>query len=203
MVIGWALMLLPGILLTVSGLVHWQLNNTSASTIISGLATFVFVAIVEELLFRGFVFQRLIESFGEWPAQLIIAGLFLLTHLNNPGMVANIKLLASLNIFIASILIGLAFIKTNCLGMPLGIHFMANCMQGTVLGFGVSGNDEAGIFRPQFSQAPIWLTGGAFGVEASLFGLVCLIVITVAFYIRSYPKKYTTMNKTITLFFGE
>lgn len=186
--LGTALMVLPAIILTVSGLVHWQLNKFSFSATLSGFSLFIAVAIVEELLFRGFIFQRLIESFGQWPAQLIIAGLFLLTHINNPGMTGNIKLLASANIFVASVLFGLAFIKTKSLAMPLGIHFMANWVQGTLLGFGVSGNDEVGIFKPAFGEAPEWLTGGAFGLEASLFGLVILLIITVSFYIW-YPLK--------------
>ncbi len=186
--IGAALMVFPAIILTVSGLVHWQVNEFSFSTIISGFTVFIAVAIVEELLFRGFIFQRLIESFGQWPAQLIIAGMFLLTHINNPGMAGNIKLMASVNIFAASVLFGLAFIKTRSLAMPVGIHFMANWVQGTLLGFGVSGNDEAGILKPQFTYTNDWLTGGTFGLEASLPGLIILLVISVSFYIW-YPFK--------------
>lgn len=194
LVIGAALMVLPAIILTVSGLVNWQVNNTSYSVILPGLAVFVAVAIVEELLFRGFIFQRLIESFGEWPAQLIIAGMFLLTHIDNPGMAGNILVTASLNIFIASILFGLAYIKTGNLAMPIGIHFMANWVQGTILGFGVSGNEAPGILKPQLVKAPEWLTGGAFGVEASLFGLVILLVVTLAFY-SWFPSQIKNRRK--------
>ena len=78
--------------------------------------------------------------------------------------------------------------------MPIGIHFMANWVQGTLLGFGVSGNDEAGILKPQFSQANDWLTGGSFGLEASLPGLIILLAITVSFYIW-YPFKKGDINQ--------
>ena len=186
--IGAALMIFPAIILTVLGLVHWHVNDISFSTIISGFKVFICVALVEELLFRGFIFQRLIEFFGQWPAQLIIAGMFLLTHIDNPGMVGIINLLGSLNIFFASILFGLAFIKTRSLAMSIGIHFMANWVQGSLLGFGVSGNNEVGFFVPILSLAPEWLTGGAFGLEASIFGLFFLLVITVSFYIW-FPLK--------------
>lgn len=188
--IGATLMVLPAIILTISGLIHWKINDISFSTIISGLTAFAWVAIAEELLFRGFIFQRLIESLGQWPAQLIIAGMFLLTHINNPGMTGTIKLLASSNIFLASVMFGIAFIKTRSLAMPIGIHFMANWAQGTLLGFGVSGNNEEGILKPQFAQAPDWLTGAAFGLEASLFGLVTLIVITGWIYVWNPSGKF-------------
>lgn len=180
--IGAALMILPAVILTLFGFIHWQINAISFSAIVSGLAAMVFIAVTEELLFRGFIFQRLIESLGQWPAQLIIACLFLLTHINNPGMSGNIKVLASVNIFLASILFGLAFIKTRSLAMPLGIHFMANWVQGTVLGFGVSGNEVTSFLSPVFNGASGWLTGGAFGLEASTPGLISVIFTIILLY---------------------
>jgi len=127
------------------------------------------------MLFRGFIFQRLIGSVGRWPAQLIISGLFLLTHLNNPGMTGIVRLIASTNIFLASTLFGIAYIKTRSLAMPIGIHFMANFMQGIILGFGVSGIDGYHILLPVVDDAPIWLTGGSFGLEASFPGLTVVM----------------------------
>jgi uncharacterized protein len=180
--IGAALMIIPALILTLLGFSHWQINDISFSTIISGLTVFIGVAITEELLFRGFLFQRLIESFGQWPAQLIIAGLFLLTHINNPGMIGMTKIMASLNIFIASIMFGIAFIKTKSLAMPLGLHFMANFMQGTILGFGVSGENEQSLFKSISEKCPTWLNGGEFGLEASLLGLITVIIITIYLY---------------------
>ena len=72
--------------------------------------------------------------------------------------------------------------------MPVGIHFMANWVQGTILGFGVSGHEEASILKPVSNKAPLWLTGGSFVLEASLFGLVILLVITASLYVW-YPAE--------------
>ena len=66
--------------------------------------------------------------------------------------------------------------------MPLGLHFMANFMQGTVLGFGVSGEKEQSLFKATAEQCPTWLNGGAFGLEASFLGLITVIVITILLY---------------------
>jgi len=179
--IGGMLMVLPALILTVFGYTHWQFNDFSFSTILTGVTIFAGVALAEEFLFRGFIFQRFIQTLGPWPAQLIIAGMFLLTHLNNPGMTGLTKTLASINIFVASILFGLAFLKTKSLALPIGLHFMANLMQGTVLGFCVSGEKETSLFTPIFNQAPVWLTGGSFGLEASVPGLLTILFITVIF----------------------
>ncbi len=188
-ILGGALMILPALILTVLGYIHWQTNSYALSAITSGISTMLAVVIAEELLFRGFIFQRLIGAFGKWPAQLIMAGLFLLTHLNNPGMTGAIKILASINIFIASIMFGIAFIKTKKLAMPLGLHFMANLTQGTVLGFGVSGEKEISLLTPIFSNAPAWINGGDFGLEASILGLIFLLLLTISLHFWNTEKK--------------
>ncbi len=179
---GAALMFTPSLILLVLGSVTWQNNTIDLLPLLSITIIFAGVAVAEEVLFRGFIFQRLIDSIGQWPTQLIIAGYFLLIHLNNPGMSGSIKVLASINIFLASIMFGLAFIRTKSLAMPIGIHFMANWVQGVVLGFGVSGNEQASLLKPVFKDAPDWVNGGSFGLEASLPGLICVIIIIIMLY---------------------
>lgn len=174
--VGSVLMLVPALIMRIFGWVDWQWKPTGFSTFISMVLLFAGVAAAEEMLFRGFIFQRLIAGLGQWPAQLILAAYFLLTHSNNPGMTGDAKVLASVNIFLASLIFGLAFIRTKSLAMPLGLHFMANLMQGGVLGFGVSGTDQAGLLKPIFAAVPEWVTGGKFGIEASLPGLICVVV---------------------------
>lgn len=173
---GALLMAVPALVLTSIGAIRWQFGMFAVAPLITGAETMAAVAIAEELLFRGFFFQRLVAGLGAWPAQLVVGGLFLLTHLNNPGMTGTTRFWAGINIFLASILFGVAFLRTRSLAMPIGIHFMANVTQGPILGFGVSGNGEAGVLKPSFSGAPQWLTGGAFGLEASLPGLICVVI---------------------------
>jgi hypothetical protein len=40
---------------------------------------------------------------------------------------------------------------------------------------GVSGTEQLGILKPVFGGAPIWLTGGQFGLEASVPGFICVV----------------------------
>ncbi len=91
-------------------------------------------------------------------------------------MTGSVRILASTNIFLASILFGLAYIRTQSLALPLGMHFMANLVQGIVLGFAVSGTDQSGLLIPVFAEVPEWLTGGQFGLEASVFGLFFVVI---------------------------
>lgn len=176
---GGLLMIVPALMLAIAGLVRFDLSHISLGALVAGALLMAGVALAEELLFRGVLFQRLIAGVGAWPAQVLIALLFVLTHLNNPGMQGATKIWAGCNIFLASILFGLAFLRTRSLAMPIGLHFMANTVQGVILGFGVSGEAEQGLLAPTFGSAPTWLTGGAFGLEASLPGLLTLVVLLI------------------------
>lgn len=187
--IGSALMLIPAFFLGIFGWVHWQWNPEGLSALLPNVFLFAGVAIAEEMLFRGFIFQRLISGLGQWSALLITAAFFLLTHLNNPGMTGSVKMMASINIFLASILFGLAFIQTKSLALPLGLHFMANFVQGGILGFGVSGTEQSGLLIPVFGEAPVCLTGGRFGLEASLPGLICILIALLLLYTRKQKTK--------------
>ncbi len=187
LLIGALLMLLPALLMSMLGYVTWQANENIYSTIVSGFKAYLFAALAEELLFRGFVFQRLIQSVGKWPAQVLIGGLFILTHIDNPGMSGITKTLASINIFLASLMFGIAYLKTKSLAMPLRIHLMANFMQGTILGFGVSGEKDSSLLNPVFQHAPVWISGGEFGIEGSILGLVALTLLTALIYFW-YPE---------------
>jgi membrane protease YdiL (CAAX protease family) len=184
LLLGSVLMIVPALVLNLAGYVQWQVNSISSMDFMTNISVMLSVVIAEELLFRGFIFQRLIESLGTWPAQLLMGALFLLTHLGNPGMSGTVKIFASINIFIASILFGLAYIKTRSLAMPIGLHFMANFIQGNILGFGVSGEKQNSLLLPASDNAPTWITGGTFGLEASVVGLVTLTILTTWLYFR-------------------
>jgi membrane protease YdiL (CAAX protease family) len=170
--------------------VHFQRNpNVSGFSILLGLWTFAWVALFEETLFRGFVFQRLAHGVGGWAAQGLVAAWFAYAHWGNPGMHGATKFWATLNIGLASILLGLAYLKTRSLALPIGIHLGWNWMQGNVLGFGVSGTtDEPGWFAPIFGSKPDWFTGASFGLEASLpCAVICLAFIGLLCLWKSRP----------------
>ncbi len=174
---GALLMAVPALLLGVTGLVGWRLGGGADAAFWSGLMVLTAAVVTEELLFRGFLFQRLRDGLGPRAAQAIIAALFLLTHSDALRAEGALGLLAGANIFLASLLFGLAWLRTGSLAMPIGLHLGANLTQGPLLGFGVSGQQVATLFTPGLGLAPAWLDGGRFGLEASLPGLLCVIAL--------------------------
>ncbi|MBP1628932.1 MAG: family intrarane metalloprotease [Holophagaceae bacterium] len=175
--LGLALMCLMALMLRVLGGFHWESNpGFRIHHPIAGAGIFALVALHEECLFRGYPFQRLVETWGPWAAQLGLALLFTLAHWRNPGLTGGTRPWATLNIGLAALLLGLCYLKTRSLALPIGLHLGWNWAQGNLLGFPVSGTSFAqGPWRPVLQASPSWLTGGAFGLEASaLCTLVCL-----------------------------
>jgi hypothetical protein len=76
-----------------------------------------------------------------------------------------------LNTFLYAITMSVVWYRTGSLAVPIGWHMGWNWMQQT-LGFGVSGLATHGLWTVQFTGAPDWLTGGAYGLEASLVDTV-------------------------------
>lgn len=177
--LGSAAALLVLALIWLAGGVVLELDPArSLAALLHGAYLYLFVALFEETLFRGFVFQRLLDGAGVWVAQLLLGLLFASSHWGNPSMQGATLVWASVELFLGAILLGLAYLRTRSLALPVGLHLGWNWAQGHLLGFGVSGFAHAGWFRPQFQDRPEWLTGGAFGFEASAMAvLVDLLMI--------------------------
>ncbi|MBK8727793.1 MAG: CPBP family intramembrane metalloprotease [Holophagaceae bacterium] len=177
--LGWGTALGIGFMVAAAGMV-WAVGGVrfeldparSLKTLSYGAYMFLFVALFEETLFRGFLFQRLVAGSGVWVAQIALALLFAAGHWGNPGMAGATKVWATVDIALAAVFLGLAYLRTGSLALPVGLHLGWNWAQGHLLGFGVSGLATAGWVKPVFLGKAEWITGGAFGLEASVFGVV-------------------------------
>lgn len=178
---GALLVSLAAVALRAGGGFSWVSNPGISSRPMLGAAwLFLFVAINEESTFRGYPFQCLVDgALGPWGTQLLFAGFFALVHWSNPGVRAAgtaLKALTLINIALAALLLGLAYLRTRSLALPIGFHWAWNFTQGNLLGFPVSGTgDPIAPVRVILNDRPDWLTGGAVGLEGSLAcTLVCL-----------------------------
>ena len=131
----------------------------------------VLAAFMEELLFRGILF-RWIEAFaGSWAALVVTSALFGLAHIFN----ANATWTSSLAIMVeAGALLGGAYMLARNLWVPMGLHAAWNFTQGFIFDVPVSGNDMHGLVQAKLS-GPVLLSGGPFGLEASMIGVVLSI----------------------------
>ena len=125
-------------------------------------------AFMEELLFRGILFRWIEEFAGSWAALVLTAALFGLAHVMNP----NATWFSSFAIAIeAGLLLGGAYMLTRSLWMPIGLHAAWNFTQGVIFDVPVSGVSQTGLVEARL-YGPELLSGGNFGLEASLFAVV-------------------------------
>ena len=187
---GLASALLAVAMIWAAGGVHLELDPArSVATLAYGAWVFLFVALFEETLFRGFVFQRLVAGAGVWIAQIALGLLFALGHWANPDMHGATLAWATIDLFLGAVLLGLAYLRTRSLAMSIGIHLGWNWTLGNLLGFGVSGFGQSGWFHPLLLDRPEWMTGGRFGPEASIFAVIAdLALILVLWKWKATPR---------------
>ena len=145
--------------------------------LLGSLVTGVF----EELLFRGILFRIIEQSLGSYWALAISAAFFGAAHLLNP----NATWLAAVAIMIeAGIFLGAAYMLTHRLWLAIGIHAGWNFTQGAIFGVAVSGTASQGLLHATLT-GPAWLSGGAFGAEASVVAMVLCGALGIALLLRA------------------
>ena len=138
------------------------------------LLLFLIAALVEELIFRGYMIPLIAKDFHFMGAILISSLAFAVVHMAN----AHFTWLSFANIFLGGYLLGLIFYKKQELYTPLGLHWIWNYFQGNILGFGVSGFQVESVLTINQTGSD-WLTGGDFGLEGSVVTVILLLIVSV------------------------
>jgi membrane protease YdiL (CAAX protease family) len=167
------------------GFIHLQWRGGTAGAIgtslVTALLVFLWSGFGEELLFRGYLFQTLIEGTNQYIAILIMSVLFGAAHIANPHATP----LGLVNTVLAGIWLSVAYLKTRTLWFPTALHATWNFFQGFVYSFPVSGLHLGGGSLFVLEQSgPDWITGGSYGPEAG--GLTTLVLLAaIAYILRS------------------
>ena len=128
------------------------------------VTVFVPAAVHEELLFRGYAFQKLHRA-SRLFALVFVALVFAGLHAGNEAA----SPLGIANVFLGGLFLGLAWERYRRLWFPIGIHLGWNLMSGPILGHEVSGYEGARTLLVEVGEGPPWLTGGEFGIEGSVW----------------------------------
>ena len=144
-----------------------------------GAAPMMFIAslgaaVWEEAVFRGALYQAVERLAGRGAAVLVSAVVFGLLHAFNRGATVTSTLAIAVE---AGLLLGLAFAYARSLWFPIGIHLGWNFCEGGLFGAAVSGGAAQGVF-PIALRGPAFLTGGAFGPEASLVAMLVSLAVS-------------------------
>lgn len=158
-----------------------------AASFLVSFVLFVVVAINEETIIRGYILNNLLTRMNKYVALAISASVFGVLHIFNSGM----DVLPLVNLILAGILLGSAYIFTRNLWFSISLHLFWNFIQGPVLGYSVSGVKTSSLLKMS-SLGDSTLTGGKFGFEGSI---VCTILMVMA--IAAVFTYFTRRNRKI------
>ncbi|MBB5775103.1 CPBP family intramembrane glutamic endopeptidase [Nonomuraea jabiensis] len=160
----------------------WSSGNL-LPVVLAAAATAVGAAVTEELMFRGLALQALEALWGSRVALAVTALLFGGMHLGNPGATVWSSLAIAIE---AGVLLGAAYLWRRSIWFVAGLHFAWNATEN-LLGIPVSGHVSPGLLTAEVS-GPAVLTGGEFGLEASIVPVLLSLLLAVPMLVRAHRR---------------
>ena len=156
-------------------------GDTFTGAFLRMAGVFACVGFYEELVSRGYLMRTMAQGlvgrrvrvpYAMAIAVVLSSLLFALGHANNP----NASLVSTVNIVFAGIVLALPYVLSGRLAGSIGLHAAWNFVQSSVYGFPVSGFETPASALLIVQGGPLGWTGGAFGPEAGLLGLLALVL---------------------------
>ncbi|MGB0124031.1 MAG: type II CAAX endopeptidase family protein [Silvibacterium sp.] len=176
--IGWAGVTVCALMIAVFGgmVVVFYLGWRQFALLPLDLAILLVASLAEEVAFRGYPFQRLIEATNPLVATLILSVLFSLIHINNPGATTASALVT----MSAGWLLSVAYLRTRALWVGWGIHFAWNASMAVLFGLPLSGLTQFSPVISATALGPTWLTGFDYGPEGSAVAIIVILALIMA-----------------------
>jgi membrane protease YdiL (CAAX protease family) len=150
---------------------------------------FTLVALMEELLWRGYALYALTRGIGFWPAASLLSLFFAAAHLQNPGETR----LGILSVAVIGLVLAYSVRKTGALWWAIGFHFSWDWAQTYLFGVPDSGMIVCcQVFSGRILPGREWLSGGTAGPEGSVLALAVAALVALvlkACFRRKMPMR--------------
>jgi uncharacterized protein len=153
------------------------------------LAVAVVNGLAENLAIMGYPLFRLAGDTGWVPASLLVAALFAVAHLGNPGE----NLLGIAQVFLIGVIFATTIRLTGNLWLSVGIHAGIVLAEDLIFSVPDSGAVYTGHLLISRLTGPAWLSGGYAGPEGSVLALpiFALMFVLLRIVYRSRPPRPT------------
>ena len=162
----------------------YYVGNISILLLIKVFIIFIFQALLEEILFRGYLMPFFSKVIGIKFTIILLSFLFTCIHLFNP----NLNVVGLVNVFLAGVTFSLIYYYTGNLWIVGAMHTLWNFILGFIVGSQVSGIIT---FNSIFFSIPVenkdLISGGKFGFEASI--IETILELTISLFVIYLIKK--------------
>ena len=169
---------ISSLLLKATGHLKWMDIIFDPKALFLAFGSTLVVAFYEELIFRGYILNNLMESFPKWLALIVSAALFMLYHLTSQ---ASIGFFAMVNSLIMGLILGLNYSYSKNLWFSVFFHIGWKFLEGPVFGF--SGDESFQTLLQPELNGDTSITGGTNGLEGSVILMAASLLSLVALYL--------------------
>ena len=171
----------------------YYVGNISILLLIKIFIIFIFQALLEEILFRGYLMPFFSKVIGIKFTIILLSFLFTCIHLFNP----NLDIIGLANVFLAGVAFSLIYYYTGNLWLVGAMHTLWNFILGFIVGSQVSGIIT---FNSIFFSIPVenkdLISGGKFGFEASIIETILELTISLfVIYLIRKEKRIESLVK--------
>lgn len=176
--LGFFLLSLIVLILKLTGFAEINKNTGgfNKKLFLAFLPAWIIQGFEEEFLLRAILMNQMAGK-GKIKVALIANSLiFSIFHLGNAGF----NLMAFINIFLMGFVFSLIFYIKDSIYLVAAAHSFWNMTMGNIFGLAVSGNNPPGasLFTTKL-EGPALMTGGGFGLEASLVSSLVLGILAI------------------------
>ena len=162
----------------------YYVGNISILLLIKVFIIFIFQALLEEILFRGYLMPFFSKVIGIKFTIILLSFLFTCIHLFNP----NLDIIGLANVFLAGVTFSLIYCYTGNLWLVGAMHTLWNFILGFIVGSQISGIIT---YNSVFFSIPVenkdLISGGVFGFEASI--VTTIVELTISLFVIYLIKK--------------
>ena len=171
----------------------YYVGNISILLLIKVFIIFIFQALLEEILFRGYLMPFFSKVIGIKFTIILLSFLFTCIHLFNP----NLDIIGLANVFLAGVTFSLIYYYTGNLWLVGAMHTLWNFILGFIVGSQISGIIT---YNSVFFSIPVenkdLISGGVFGFEASIIETILELTISLfVIYLIKKEKNKITFEK--------
>lgn len=162
---GWGIAVICVLPMAIAGGIAMVLSGRMDQWfwLISDALFFLVATLAEEIAFRGYPFQRFVESVGPLGGAIGFSAYYALVQQMIPGS----SRVSFAVFFVLGLLLSTAYLRTRALWVGWGINFGWKAIRAIFFGLAVCGVSSHSSIIIGDPMGPFWLTGGGFGADGT------------------------------------